>query len=107
MLQTCSSLPHKAVRNVVFSVDVCFLRSVLAPRLGDNLARCLHGAVLRVYGGQTMQPEAIWIIYTLMFGYPVPTLGAHEFTNRAACEIHKHSYSEQVVEAFQLVCSTK
>jgi len=54
-----------------------------------------------------MRPEAIWIIYTLMFGYPVPTLGAHEFTNRAACEIHKHSYSEQVVEAFQLVCSTK
>ena len=54
-----------------------------------------------------MQPEAIWIIYTLMFGYPVPTHDAHEFTNRAACEIHKHSYSEQIVEAFQLVCSTK
>ena len=58
-------------------------------------------------GGQTMQPGAIWIIYTLMFGYPVPTHDEHEFTNRAACEIHKHSYSEQIVEAFQLVCSTK
>jgi hypothetical protein len=29
------------------------------------------------------------------------------FTNRAACEIHKHSYSEQIVDAFKLVCSTK
>ena len=58
-------------------------------------------------GGQTMQPGATWIIYTLMFGYPVPTHDEHEFTNRAACEIHKHSYSEQIVEAFQLVCSTK
>jgi hypothetical protein len=27
---------------------------------------------LKVYrGGQTMQPGAVWIIYTLMFGYPV------------------------------------
>jgi hypothetical protein len=57
--------------------------------------------------GQAMQPGAVWIIYTLMFGYPVPTHDEHEFTNRAACEIHKHSYSEQIVEAFQLVCSTK
>jgi hypothetical protein len=57
--------------------------------------------------GQTMQPGAVWIIYTLMFGYPVPTHDEHEFTNRAACEIHKHSYSEQIVEAFKLVCSTK
>ena len=54
-----------------------------------------------------MQPGAIWIIYTLMFGYPVPTHDEHEFTNRAACEIHKHSYSEQIVDAFKLVCSTK
>jgi hypothetical protein len=42
-----------------------------------------------------------------MFGYPVPTHDEHEFTNRAACEIHKHSYSEQIVDAFKLVCSTK
>ena len=54
-----------------------------------------------------MQPAAIWIVYTLMFGYPVPTRDEHEFTNRAACEIHKHSYSEQIVDAFKLVCSTK
>jgi hypothetical protein len=54
-----------------------------------------------------MQPGAIWVIYTLMFGYPLPTHDEHEFTNRAACEIHKHSYSEQIVEAFKLICSTK
>jgi hypothetical protein len=42
-----------------------------------------------------------------MFGYPVPTHDEHEFTNRAACEIHKHSYSEQIVDAFKLVCFDK
>jgi hypothetical protein len=54
-----------------------------------------------------MQPTAIWIVYTLMFGYPVPTRDEHEFTNRTACEIYKQSYSDQVVNSFQLVCSTK
>jgi hypothetical protein len=54
-----------------------------------------------------MQPTAIWIIYTLIFGYPVPTHDEHEFTNQAACEIHKHSYGEQIVSSFQLVCSRK
>ena len=69
----------------------------------------VHGAVSEGLSGwgQTMQPGAIWIIYTLMFGYPVPTHDEHEFSNRAACEIHKHSYSEQIVDAFKLVCSTK
>ena len=43
----------------------------------------------------------------ISFGYPVPTHDEHEFTNRTACEIHKHSYSEQVVDAFKLVCSTR
>jgi len=54
-----------------------------------------------------MQPAAIWIVYTLMFGYPVPTYDEHEFTNRTACEIHMHAYSEQIVNAFRLVCSRK
>ena len=74
--------------------------------IGTVHAWTFAGAV-HLTGGQTMQPGAVWIIYTLMFGYPVPTHDEHEFTNRAACEIHKHSYSEQIVEAFQLVCSTK
>ena len=82
---------------------------MLGRRLGAKLARCVHGAVSEGLSGwgQTMQSGAVWIIYTLMFGYPVPTHDEHEFTNRAACEMHKHSYSEQIVEAFQLVCSTK
>jgi hypothetical protein len=52
-----------------------------------------------------MQPTAIWIIYTLMFGYPVPIPGEHEFTSEAACVIHMRSFSQQVIDAFQLVCA--
>jgi len=54
-----------------------------------------------------MQPSAIWIVYTLMFGYPVPTLDEHEFTNESACVIYMHSFSQQVVDAFQLVCARR
>lgn len=70
----------------------------------------MHGAPSQApsdTGGLTMQPAAIWIVYTLMFGYPVPTHDTHEFANKAACEIYKHTYSEEVVDAFKLVCSTK
>ena len=83
--------------------------SVFGRRLGDNWHGACMAPFLMVYRGwgQTMQPGAVWIIYTLMFGYPVPTHDEHEFTNRAACEIHKHSYSEQIVDAFKLICSTK
>ena len=42
-----------------------------------------------------------------MFGYPVPTHDEQEFTNQAAREIYIHSYSEQVVEAFRLVCARR
>ena len=52
-----------------------------------------------------MQPTIIWIIYTLMFGYPVPTLDKLEFTNETACMIHIRSFSQQVIDAFQLVCA--
>jgi hypothetical protein len=54
-----------------------------------------------------MRPTAIWIIYTLMFGYPVPTLGEHEFASEAACVIHMRSFSAQVIDAFQLVCARR
>ena len=57
--------------------------------------------------GLTMQPAAIWIVYTLMFGYPVPTYDEHEFTNEAACVIHMRSYTQQVIGAFQLVCARR
>ena len=74
--------------------------------IGTVHAWTFVGAV-HLTGGHTKQPGAVRIIYTLMLGNPVPTHDEHEFTNRAACEIHTHSYSEQIVEAFQLVCSTK
>jgi hypothetical protein len=51
-----------------------------------------------------MQPTAVWIIYTLMFGYPVPTRQSPQFSNEAACLVHLGTFDEQVVKAFQLVC---
>jgi len=54
-----------------------------------------------------MEPTAIWIVYTLMFGYPVPTLDEHEFTNQSACMIYMHSFTQEVVDAFQLVCARR
>jgi hypothetical protein len=54
-----------------------------------------------------MQPSAIWIVYTLMFGYPVPTRDSPEFTNQTACVIYMHSFSQQVIDAFQLVCARR
>jgi hypothetical protein len=103
-------LPNEPVRKVAFlwARPVCTVRLIRdSERIGTVCAlRPFCSAIYRG-GGMTMQPGAVWIIYTLMFGYPVPTHDEHEFTNRAACEIHKHSYSEQIVEAFKLVCSTK
>jgi hypothetical protein len=52
-----------------------------------------------------MQPTAIWVIYTLMFGYPVPVPDDLEFTSQAACVIHMRSFTQDIVDAFQLVCA--
>ena len=49
-------------------------------------------------GFLTMEPTAIWIVYTLMFGYPVPTLDEHEFTNQSACVIYMHSFTQEVID---------
>jgi hypothetical protein len=54
-----------------------------------------------------MQPSAVWVIYTLMFGPPMPTLNGHEFTTESACIIYLRSYSQQVIDAFQLVCAKR
>ena len=54
-----------------------------------------------------MEPTAVWIIYTLMFGYPVPTRDEHEFTNQSACVIHMRSYTQEIIDAFQLVCARR
>jgi hypothetical protein len=52
-----------------------------------------------------MQPTAIWIVYTLMFGYPVPTLEGPHFNNEISCQVYLGTLDQQIVEAFQLVCS--
>jgi hypothetical protein len=49
----------------------------------------------------------VWIVYTMMLGYPLPTIDSPEFSNRTACEIYLRSYSEEVVDTFKLVCSQK
>ena len=54
-----------------------------------------------------MQPSAVWIIYTLMFGYPVPTLEARQFTSESACIIHMRSFSQQIIDSFELVCARR
>ena len=54
-----------------------------------------------------MEPASVGIIYTLMFGYPIPTRDEHEFTNQTACVIHMHSYTQEIIDAFQLVCARR
>jgi hypothetical protein len=49
-----------------------------------------------------------WVIYTLMFGYPIPTNDTQSFDNKTACQIYLHVvYGEVITQAFDLVCSTK
>jgi hypothetical protein len=55
--------------------------------------------------GAQMTTPAIWLVYTLMFGYPVPTLSSPQFTNQTSCLIYLGRLDQQVVQAFQLVCS--
>jgi hypothetical protein len=43
-----------------------------------------------------------FVIYTMLFGVPVPS--EPHFTNESACVIYLRGYTEQVVEAFKLVC---
>ena len=52
-----------------------------------------------------MATPAIWLVYTLMFGYPVPTLSSPQFSNEASCLIYLGTLDQQVVQAFGLVCS--
>jgi hypothetical protein len=72
----------------------------------------VRGAVLKVYrvgadNAARRSLDHLHVDVRLSGSDTVPTHDEHEFTNRAACEIHKHSYSEQIVDAFKLMCSTK
>lgn len=47
----------------------------------------------------------IWMIYTLMFGYGVPTKDEAVFTNESACQIYLHThYDPTIQEAFKVIC---
>ena len=52
-----------------------------------------------------MATSAVWLVYTLMFDYPVPTLQSPQFSNQTSCLIYLGTLDEQVVKAFRLVCS--
>jgi hypothetical protein len=52
-----------------------------------------------------MTNPAVWLVYTLMFGYPVPTLQSPQFNSQTSCVIYLGTMDQQVVQAFQLVCS--
>lgn len=46
-----------------------------------------------------------WMVYTLMFGFGMPTHDDTTFTNKSACQIYIHvEYTEPVQNAFKLVC---
>jgi hypothetical protein len=46
-----------------------------------------------------------WMVYTMMFGFGLPTHDDTTFTNESACQIYLHmQYPEQVQNAFSLIC---
>jgi hypothetical protein len=68
----------------------------------------MTGRVVRTKGGTLINGAIRHLDYlTLMFGHPVPTLNEHEFTTQSACIIYLRSYSQQVIDAFQLVCTKR
>ena len=51
---------------------------------------------------------AVWIVYTLAFGYPLEVPNHAAFTNKSACQIYLHmTYADTDIEAFNLKCATK
>lgn len=48
----------------------------------------------------------IFVIYTMMFGYGIPTNDDAKFTTESACQIYLHTtYKESVQQAFKLYCT--
>ena len=48
----------------------------------------------------------VFVIYTLMFGYGMPTHDTVQFTNESACQIYLHMhYGEDVQKAFRIYCA--
>jgi hypothetical protein len=52
-----------------------------------------------------MNAPAVWLIYTLLLGYPVESGGGLKFTNQSGCELYmRANFKDEVIQAFQLVC---
>jgi len=50
----------------------------------------------------------VWLVYTLLFGYPVPLPDSPEFSNETACVIYIGGERlAQVREVFKLKCASK
>lgn len=48
----------------------------------------------------------IFVIYTMLFGYGIPTRDTEQFTNESACQIYLHTrYPESIQKSFQLYCN--
>ena len=51
---------------------------------------------------------AVWIVYTLIAGSPLPTLDSPQFTTESACRLFIYNnFTEEVVDTFKLVCGQK
>lgn len=47
-----------------------------------------------------------WVIYTLMFGYGIPTYDDASFTTESACQIYLATkYRESVRDTFKVYCT--
>ena len=81
--------------------DSCEQRS----RDAQNYLRIRYERINKQTEAQADEHPAAWLVYTLMFGYPLPTLQSPQFSNETSCLIYLGTLDQQVVEAFQLVCS--
>jgi hypothetical protein len=51
-------------------------------------------------------PMKLFVVWTMMFGYPVQTYGDEEFHSKLGCEMFINSLG-QVKKSFQLFCAEK
>ena len=84
----------------------CTLGFVLAPRIARFACQG------RVEGPTTAMIEqgsvtAAWVIYTMMFGYPISTNDTNEFDNQTACQIYLHTRSRPMTVRNSIVSQFK
>jgi hypothetical protein len=46
-----------------------------------------------------------FMVYTLLFGYALPTHDEYKFDTKSACQLYLHvNYTQSVVDTFKLYC---